>query len=98
MKYSVGGSIFITDDIEIVDVINNYKLWKLITNHEKDNSINENVFIFEVWVNTESDKSSLFGELKPFVDTNGGFINWHECTHDEEISRLCAIAEEYGGE
>lgn len=98
MKYSIGGSIFTSDETGIVDVINNYKLWRLTVANERDSVTNLNIFNFEAWVNTELDKNSLFADLKAIIDNNNGQINWHECTHDEEISTPCVIAEEYRGE
>ncbi|MGM0836054.1 MAG: hypothetical protein ACQEV7_07845 [Bacillota bacterium] len=86
MKYSIRGTIPTDDGTEIVQVINRYSLWRLVTSQDE-------AFTFEAWVNTEADRTSLFEELKPYA----GVIDWHECTHDEADSQPCVIAEEYRG-
>lgn len=53
------------------------------------------LFEFEAWVDNVTDKSTLFDDLKPFVDTHGGWIDWHECTHDELTPTPCVIIETY---
>ena len=97
MKYSIGGSIFASDGTGIVNIINNYKLWRLTVANEKDSVTNLNTFTFEAWVDSELDKNSLFTDLKNIVDTNNGFVNWHACTHDENNAKPCIIVEEYRG-
>ena len=97
MKYSIGGNIFTSDGADIVNIINDYKLWKLTITNSKDNVTSLDVFDFELWVNNELDKNNLFDDLKPLVDVNGGYINWHECSHDEEVFKPCVIVEEYKG-
>lgn len=91
MKYSVRGSMNLTDGTEVNLMLNKYILWRLVTTQTAD------TFSFEAWVNTVEDKDSLFNELKPFVDVNGEVVDWHECSHDEPISTPCVIAEEYRG-
>lgn len=98
MKYSIRGNIFLENAENIVAVINKYSLWKLITSMEKDEVSNSNVFLFEVWVKKNDDKNNLFNELKQFVNTSGGSIDWHECSHDEDIRQPCEIAEIYRGD
>jgi hypothetical protein len=90
MKYSIRGQLPITDGSQVVSVINTYVLWRLITDQTEE-------FNFEVWLNTSTDKDSLFNQLKPFVDQNTGSIDWHECCHDEppEMQHPCVISEEY---
>ena len=97
MKYSIRGSIFVSDGTDIINVINKYNLWKLVTGNMKDDITNSDIFIFETWVATETDKTELFNELKSFVDTNSGNIDWHECSHDESNSYPCIITEVYRG-
>ncbi|OME86912.1 hypothetical protein BK120_08290 [Paenibacillus sp. FSL A5-0031] len=92
MKYSVRGTLNTADGTPIVAAINKYVLWRLVTEHSATE------FVFEAWVNAETDKATLFNELKPYVDTHGGVIDWHVCSHDEITSAPCIIAEEYRGE
>lgn len=82
------------DGSEVVKVLNTYSLWRLMTSQIKDKQ-NNDLFLFEVWLDTETDKNNLFNSLKVFVDKYGHFINWHECTHDEESFQSCLILEEY---
>jgi hypothetical protein len=89
VKYSVSGSVNTADGSPIVDAINNYALWRLVTDQSADG------FTFEAWVHVEADKTSLFGELKPFVISAADRIDWHECTHDEAVHAPCVIAETY---
>lgn len=97
MKYSIKGNLAISDGSGVVEILNKYNLWRLVTNNYKDAITNVEYFTFEAWVDTEAEKTNLFNELKPIVDVNGELINWHECTHDEEVQQPCVIAEEYRG-
>lgn len=94
MKYSIRGNLNKNDTSEVITLLNEYKLWKLKTSQSLNNDENED-FIFEVWLDTVEEKNSLFNALKPFVTESGELIDWHECTHDEEISLPCVIAEVY---
>lgn len=94
MKYSIRGNLSLTDGSSVVNVLNNYSLWRLITSQTVDEN-NKDLFIFEVWVNTSTDKNNLFNQLKPFVDQYGELIDWHECTHDEVTQSPCVISEVY---
>ncbi|WP_424766310.1 hypothetical protein [Paenibacillus sp. sgz302251] len=97
MKYSIRGAINTVDGVPvIVAEINKFPLWRLITADSMDDNGGD-VFIFEAWVNTQSDKTTLFEDLKPFVDAWGGRIDWHECSHDEPKSTPCSIFETYTG-
>ena len=96
MKYSIRGNLRLADGTGVNDVLNQYTLWRLITNQGVDEEGND-LFTFEVWVNTIEDKDSLFNELKPYVDQYGESIDWHECTHDEATTQPCVIAEVYRG-
>lgn len=97
MKFSVRGAINTVDGaLIIIADINKYQLWRLVTADSMDQS-GADAFTFEAWVNTETDKTGLFGDLKPYVDRWGGWIDWHECTHDEATAQPCTIAEEYRG-
>jgi hypothetical protein len=91
VKYSVRGSIRTTDGARIVAAINNYALWRLVTEQIAEE------FTFEAWVNAESDKTTLFNELKSFITELSGVIDWHVCTHDEASTLPCVTAEEYRG-
>lgn len=88
MKYSIRGTMSVSDGSAIVAVLNNYALWRLITDQSDS-------FTFESWVNTQAEKDSLFDVLKPFVDEYGESIDWHECTHDEPTPQPCVISETY---
>lgn len=88
MKYSIRGNLPISDGSAIVSSINSYVLWRLITDQTEE-------FVFEAWLNTSTDKDSLFAQLKPFVDQYTGVIDWHECTHDQVNPQPCTILEEY---
>jgi hypothetical protein len=88
MKYSIRGTLNTSDGSAVVSLINQYVLWRLVTNQS-------DTFTFEAWVNTEADKNSLFAALKTHVDTNTGSIDWHQCTHDEPQPQPCSIAETY---
>ena len=92
MKYSIRGIIHTVDGSGAVALINQYVLWRLVTAET-----NNGDFTFEVWLNSEADKTALFNNLKTFVDTYTGSIDWHECTHDEVISSPCVIVETYSG-
>ena len=96
MKYSIRGSLKTGDGTAIVDVINDFNLWRLFTD-QSTNDLNENIFLFEVWISTLTDKNNLYQRLKTFVDqyANNSHIDWHECTHDEPISKPCVIIDEY---
>lgn len=94
MKYSIRGNLTTADSSAVVELVNNYKLWRLVTgNHVEEDE--QEIFTFEVWLNSESDKASLFNGLKPFVESESDYIDWHECTHDEPESRPCEIKEVY---
>lgn len=78
----------------MVTDINRFSLWRLVTATEIDESENQ-VFTFEAWVNSESEKTALFTLLKPHVDHHTGAIDWHTCSHDEMTHMPCVIAETY---
>jgi hypothetical protein len=92
MIYSIRGSINTVDGTDILNTINQYEQWKPLVS-----SVEDSVFMFEAWVLTMMDQETLFNELKPFVDTHTGSIDWHECCHDEpkEMQHPCVIAETY---
>lgn len=96
MKYSIRGRLSMTDGTSLVGILNTYNLWKLETGTHV-NETGEEIFSFEVWLNTTEEKDSLFDKLKPFVDEFGETIDWHECTHDEENSKPCKIIQTYRG-
>jgi len=78
----------LSDGSEVIELLNKYALWRLITSQTES-------FSFEVWVNTSDEKDALFSDLKHFVDEYGESIDWHECTHDEAAPQPCVIAETY---
>lgn len=94
MKYSVRGNLATADNSAVVELVNKYQLWRLDPKKFKDENGQE-IFTFEVWLNSESDKDSLFNGLKPFVETESDYIDWHECTHDEPEGQPCEIKEVY---
>jgi len=98
MKYSIKGSTFISDGTEIIITINKYKIWKLLQSNGKSLITDDDIFDFEVWVNAQEDKDMLFNDLKTFINSYGGNINWHECKHDEDSNEPCVIKESYRGE
>jgi hypothetical protein len=89
MKYSIRGDIPAINAETVIDVLNDYTLWRL------DTGENEGVFSFEAWVNAEGYKTDLFDDLKPLIDSWGGWINWHICSHDEAEPQPCVIVETY---
>ena len=96
MKYSVRGTLNMSDGASVIALLNTFELWRLETK-QSVNEEEQDIFTFEVWVNTAQEKTHLFEQLKPFVDVYGEMIDWHECTHDEAVSLPCAIAETYQG-
>ncbi|WP_256761395.1 hypothetical protein [Cohnella sp. WQ 127256] len=96
MRYSIRGSIRTRDGSSIVSDINRFVLWRLVTINAVDQS-EYPIFTFEAWVNSIADKDALFNVLKLHVDTLTGEIDWHECNHDELISKPCVIIETYKG-
>lgn len=95
MKYSIKGKLNLSDENDIIELINNYTLWKLVVERFNDLITGEPSLAIEVWLDSEKDKTALFNELKIFVDSYGEYINWHKCTHDEENPVPCVIEEEY---
>jgi hypothetical protein len=96
MKYSIRGSLAMADGTAVVELLNQFNLWRLITGQNSSDT-GADVFTFEAWLNTIEEKDSLFNQLKPFVDQYGEVIDWHECTHDEPSPQPCVIIEEYRG-
>jgi|GEM_PF-5565392 len=97
MKYSIRGQIKVANGDAIIAVINDYQLWRLVSDSIIDET-EASLFVFEAWVNTDADKTRLFDDLKPFVDANSGsYINWHLCSHDEQVTKPCEIIEEHRG-
>lgn len=94
MKYSIRGNLNMSDGSPVVALLNKYVLWRLETRQTADEN-EQDIFSFEVWLNTESEKDSLFNALKSYVDEYGEMIDWHECTHDKLIPNPCRIAETY---
>jgi hypothetical protein len=88
VKYAVRGSFSPEKQEEVTNIITNYPLWRPFT------PIMDELFSFEVFLNALGDKNNLFEDLKMLVQT-GEFIDWHECTHDENIPKPCIITEEY---
>lgn len=97
MKYSIRGILKLTDEQSAITLLNSYQLWKFKSSRSKDGK-DETGFYFEVWLNSLSEKDSLFNDLKSLVNESWEFIDWHECTHDETVSTPCVIAETYRGE
>lgn len=91
MKYSIRGNLNNTEGESVIPVLQSYTAWRLMMDQDWDT----NTFIFEIWLASIDDKSALFEELKPFVDGFTGFIDWHECTHDQRYKQPCVIVEEY---
>jgi hypothetical protein len=89
VKYSVRGNFNSEKQEEVTNIITNYPLWRPFEPTTMDE-----FFSFEVFLNALDDKTNLFNDLKSLVQV-GDFIDWHECTHDENVQRPCEIAEEY---
>ncbi|WP_262677018.1 hypothetical protein [Paenibacillus sp. J5C2022] len=85
-----------SDGGPIIDVINDYTLWRLISDNTQDEQ-GIPLFTFEAWINSAADRVALFDRLKPYVDGHGGRIDWHECTHDEPNPQPCVIVDTYRG-
>lgn len=94
MRYAISGGTFAKDkEIDqasgvMDDVEDTYKIFKY------DNG----EVSFDLWVETEAQKDTLFSDLKTFVDQHGGSVSWHECSHWEGAVTPCIIAESYGGD
>jgi hypothetical protein len=101
MKYSIKGRLFIDSAEEVVDVINNYKIWKF-TYHTELSPVNlEYVTMFEIWLSSKEHEERLFEELKPLVISQGGHIDSHECFNEDSQGdnlRPCVINKIYRGE
>lgn len=97
MKYSIKGNLNLSDGSNVIALFNTFTLWRLYADNTTDRRTQEQKFTFEVWVNTEAEKTALFNALKPFVDQYGEEIKWHECTHDEPIHTPCVPVEIYTG-
>lgn len=97
MKYSIRIETFVDDVSDIIDTVNQYKLWKLDPKTYESEGIGQKAFNMEVWLDEELDKNLLFEELKLFVDSYGGYVESHKCYHDEESSAPCLIDEVYRG-
>ncbi|WP_413305748.1 hypothetical protein AA0X95_04315 [Bacillus sp. 1P10SD] len=91
MKYSIRGNLHNTEGETVIPVLQSYTAWRLTMKQDWD----ENIFIFEIWLAEETNKTSLFEEIKPYVDEFTGFIDWHTCTHDQRYKKPCMIQEEY---
>lgn len=95
MKYVVRGNFVINDQQDILDIIQKYPLWKPLVENTYTDDEGLEWYSFESLLNAEEDKTSLFEELKTFVTYTGEWIDWHECTHDENIPKPCMIKEDY---
>lgn len=91
MKYSIRGFVAIVEKDDVISLVNNYKLWKLNMQDDTENDM----IIFEVWLDQKSNKDNLFNDLKTYVNNEDEYIDWHYCTHDEEIPQPCIIEEVY---
>lgn len=95
IKYSLRGSLGTSDAASVEAVLTHYPTSHYAVNASIDESGN-NLFSFEVWVESEADKDALFEQLKPLVDQYGELIDWHECSHDVMYAaRPCVISETY---
>jgi hypothetical protein len=95
MRYAIRGNFVINDQQDVLDTIQKYPLWKpLVKTTYMDDEGLEWVTC-EALLNAEEDKTYLFEELKTLVNYTGEWIDWHECTHDENISKPCVIQEDY---
>ncbi|MFD2117240.1 hypothetical protein ACFSTH_13225 [Paenibacillus yanchengensis] len=90
MQYSIRGHIQSVNTNDIISVINQYQLWRLVTQSKVDDT-----FSFEVWVGNLQDKSALFNDFKRIVDSYGGWVDWHECDHHSGVTGPCVVQESY---
>lgn len=93
MKYSVKGSLRTTDASVLMATLGKYT--SDISSSQHTDPEGHAVLIFEAWVASTEDKTAMFEDLKPLVDMFGEAINWHECSHEETVSRPCVIRETY---
>lgn len=79
----------LSDGSDVLAILNQYLTLHMVTNQG-------NAFTFETWIESPSDRDSLFNALKPLVDQYGESIDWHECTHTNAYaSKPCVITETY---
>lgn len=54
------------------------------------------VLFAEAWldVTLSQERFDIFNKFKTFVTNNGGSVDWHECSHDENPTP-CVIAESF---
>ena len=93
MKYSIRGKLKTNDGTDIIELVNKFQIWKL--DSTKVYYEDSWVLMFEVHLNDEIAKNSLFDQLKQKVNLYNGEIDWHKCYHDEPIQQPCVIEESY---
>ena len=98
MKYSIRGHLNASGGTSVVTLLNEYDLWEPLEPKQIIDRNGRNVFSFEVKLNTVEEKDSLFEDLKDYVNDFGGWVDWHECRHDEFYPGPCVIAETYRGD
>jgi hypothetical protein len=96
MKYSIKGNFKTKDDATVINIINQFFIYKLAPQKTTD-EVGNPLFIFEAWLPNLLDKNNLYNQLKLKVDELGGSVSWHECTHDEDYPQPCVLIEEYRG-
>ena len=94
MKYSIRGIIKPDKNIPVVNALNTTQLWRLVTKTFTDKQGVER-FLFEVWVDLETEKNHIFDLLKSYITEIGERIDWHECYHDESYNKPCEVSEVY---
>jgi len=97
MKKAIRGSLRVqlqTDKDQILQDINQYPLWKLNATDSQDEA-GISVFVFELWLENNTDEVALWEQVKTHCNTFGGTVDRHDCTHDEPSPRPCVIAETY---
>ena len=84
-----------SDGASVVALLNSYNLWQPSEPKQFIDRNGVNIFNFEVKLNTAEEKDSLFNALKAYVNEFSGWIDWHECRHDEFSPAPCVIVETY---
>lgn len=94
MKYSIRG-VFYSDEAYAATepVFASY----VLENIYRESRFEDAGFTFSTIAFDEHNKTELFEALKPFIDTFGGWMDWHFCSHGELEQSPCVIVETYAG-
>lgn len=107
MFYYIRATIKTADDTELNNFIQSVKQkaisqgkLALIKKFDKTKYQDEDgswVLFAETWLDTSmvQERLDIFNKFKTFVTNNGGYVDWHECSHDAEPKTPCLISESY---